>query len=83
MLHLASADTHKLMSRVLHRWGNARSPAYGTLSDYQFMRPHSREKRQDRQRTAWGQTLGSVQDVINVFVRYCQGGLPTRSLLSQ
>ena len=55
------------------RWGNAQSPAYGTLSDYQFMRPHSREKRQDKQRTAWGKSLESVQDVIDVFVRYCKG----------
>ena len=59
--------------RSLCRWGNSRSPAYGTLSDYQFMRPHSREKRQDRQRTAWGQSLHSVDDVVQVFVRYCKG----------
>ncbi len=24
------------------RWGDSRSPAYGTLSDYQFMRRHTR-----------------------------------------
>ena len=59
------------------RWGNAQSPAYGTLSDYQFMRPHSREKRQDKQRTAWGTSLESVQDVIDVFVRYCKGAAQT------
>ena len=59
----------------MRRWGNAQSPAYGTLSDYQFMRPHSREKRQDKQRTAWGKSLESVQDVVDVFVRYCKGGV--------
>jgi hypothetical protein len=56
------------------RWGNARSPAYGTLSDYQFMRRHSsNEKRRERARAAWGASLGSVGDVVNVFVKYTSG----------
>jgi len=68
------------------RWGNARSPAYGTLSDYQFMRRHSsNEKRRERARAAWGASLGSVGDVVNVFVKYTSGARaprrPARRLL--
>ena len=56
------------------RWGNARSPAYGTLSDYQFMRRHSgSEKRREKARAAWGANLNSVADVVNVFVKYTSG----------
>ncbi|KAK9842600.1 hypothetical protein WJX81_008347 [Elliptochloris bilobata] len=56
------------------RWGNARSPAYGTLSDYQFMRRHSgSEKRREKARAAWGASLNSVADVVNVFVKYTSG----------
>lgn len=28
------------------RWGDSRSPAYGTLSDYQFMRRHADSDKQ-------------------------------------
>ena len=56
------------------RWGDARSPAYGTLSDYQFMRRHSgSEKRREKARAAWGASLTSVADVVNVFVKYTAG----------
>lgn len=51
------------------RWGNARSPAYGTLSDYQFMRRHtSSAKRKEKAIAAWGAELKAVEDVVNVFV---------------
>lgn len=56
------------------RWGNSRSPAYGTLSDYQFMRRHqSSEKRKKEAREAWGDSVASEQDVVDVFVKYCKG----------
>ncbi|KAK9806544.1 hypothetical protein WJX73_009540 [Symbiochloris irregularis] len=56
------------------RWGNAKSPAYGTLSDYQFMRRHSCSgKWLQKARSAWGESLSSVDDVIKVFVSYCSG----------
>lgn len=57
----------------LCRWGNSRSPAYGTLSDYQFMRQHqSSDKRKNEARTAWGDAVASEQDVVDVFVKYCK-----------
>jgi len=56
------------------RWGNSRSPAYGTLSDYQFMRRHSgNDKRKEKALKAWGAELRGVEDVAAVFVKYCQG----------
>ena len=56
------------------RWGNAKSPAYGTLSDYQFMRRHtSNEQRLEKAKSAWGATLSSVEDVVDVFVKYTSG----------
>lgn len=60
----------------LDRWGNAKSPAYGTLSDYQFMRRHSAsQKWLEKAKAAWGASLSSVADVIAVFVNYCSGQL--------
>ncbi|KAG2491425.1 hypothetical protein HYH03_010213 [Edaphochlamys debaryana] len=56
------------------RWGNSRSPAYGTLSDYQFMRRHtSSDARKEKARAAWGATLSGVEDVQEVFVKYVKG----------
>lgn len=73
------ASISKLLSplfSLLHfscRWGNSRSPAYGTLSDYQFMRRHqSSEKRRKEARGAWGDALNNEQDVADVFVKYCK-----------
>ena len=61
------------------RWGNAQSPAYGTLSDYQFMRRHSTNaKRLERARQQWGDSLSSVDDVISVFVNYTSGAAWTQ-----
>jgi hypothetical protein len=57
------------------RWGNSRSPAYGTLSDYQFMRRHqSSDKRKKEATAAWGDNVASEADVIDVFVKYCKVG---------
>ncbi|CAL8464700.1 g4235 [Coccomyxa elongata] len=56
------------------RWGNAASPAYGTLSDYQFMRRHTgSEKRAEKAKAAWGTSLTSLQDVYEVFTKYTSG----------
>ena len=64
------------------RWGNARSPAYGTLNDYPFMHRHSGSaKRAEKARAAWGASLASLADVEAVFVKYCSGAPFTRLLL--
>ncbi|CAL5228752.1 g11938 [Coccomyxa viridis] len=56
------------------RWGNAASPAYGTLSDYQFMRRHTGStKRAEKAKEAWGASLNSLQDVYRVFTKYTSG----------
>ena len=65
---------------LVSRWGDARSPAYGTLSDYQFMRRHSTStKRQEKARQQWGESLSSVNDIISVFVKYTSGALKRQS----
>ena len=57
------------------RWGNAKSPAYGTLNDYQFMRRHTNSsKRAEKAKQCWGASLSKVEDVHKVFVKYAQGG---------
>jgi len=62
------------------RWGNAKSPAYGTLNDYQFMRRHTNSsKRQEKAKQCWGASLSKVDDVNKVFVKYAQG-MPAPSL---
>ncbi len=55
------------------RWANAASPAYGALSDHQFMRRHAGEKRQEKARAAWGNSLSSPADIAAVFVKYASG----------
>ena len=56
------------------RWGNAKSPAYGTLNDYQFMRRHTNSsKRQEKAKQCWGASLSKIDDVNKVFVKYAQG----------
>ncbi|KAG2433005.1 hypothetical protein HXX76_008732 [Chlamydomonas incerta] len=56
------------------RWGNTRSPAYGALSDHQFMRRHSTsEARREKARAAWGAAPATVDDVKQVFVKYING----------
>jgi hypothetical protein len=50
------------------------SPAYGTLSDYQFMRRHtSSDKRKEKARDAWGSSPSTLSDIIQVFVKYTSG----------
>lgn len=55
------------------RWGDSRSPAYGTLSDYQFMRPHV--KKAESKLTMWGAKLVSEEDIFSTFAGYCSGAV--------
>ena len=65
------------------RWGNAKSPAYGTLNDYQFMRRHTNSsKRQEKAKQCWGASLSKIDDVNKVFVKYAQG-MPAPALFEQ
>ena len=62
---------------MLCRWGNAKSPAYGTLNDYQFMRRHtSSSKRAEKAKQCWGASLSKIDDVGKVFVKYAKGDHP-------
>jgi len=76
--HHRTADWDRFPSG---RWGDACSPAYGTLSGYPFMRRHGKsDARKARALAAWG-TPTSVGDVRQLFVRFCTeeqggGGLP-------
>ncbi|GAQ85933.1 methylenetetrahydrofolate reductase [Klebsormidium nitens] len=54
------------------RWGDSRSPAYGTLNDYQFLRKKSKDL---KLREEWGIDLKSSEDVFKLFARYCKGEL--------
>ncbi|CAN6444458.1 unnamed protein product [Victoria cruziana] len=52
------------------RWGDSCNPSYGALSDYQFMRRRSRDKKiQDE----WGAPLKSIEDVHERFINFCLG----------
>ncbi len=52
------------------RWGDSRSPAFGALTDYHLTRLHI--VLQDRL-DMWGKELQSLDDIYNVFVRFCAG----------
>ncbi|KAJ7552662.1 hypothetical protein O6H91_06G063700 [Diphasiastrum complanatum] len=56
------------------RWGDIRSPAYGALSDHQFLRRRSRNKKIQGE---WVVPLKSIQDVEERFAKYCAGELRT------
>jgi len=57
-----------------NRWGDVRSPAYGTLSDYHFMHPHATsEKKKKKALEALGQSINNLDDVIRAFVKYTKG----------
>ena len=55
------------------RWGDSRSPAYGTLSDYQFMRPHV--KKASSKLSMWGEKLTTEEDIFATFAAYCSGSV--------
>ncbi|XP_030528206.1 methylenetetrahydrofolate reductase 2-like [Rhodamnia argentea] len=54
------------------RWGDSRSASYGTLTDYQFMRPRARDKKLHEE---WVVPLNSVEDVHEKFKKFCLGKL--------
>uniref|UniRef100_A0A7N0VGQ5 Methylenetetrahydrofolate reductase n=1 Tax=Kalanchoe fedtschenkoi TaxID=63787 RepID=A0A7N0VGQ5_KALFE len=54
------------------RWGDSRSPSYGALSDYQFMRPRVRSKKLQAE---WAVPLKSIEDIQERFSKLCLGEL--------
>ncbi|GAB4825662.1 hypothetical protein Ancab_008535 [Ancistrocladus abbreviatus] len=54
------------------RWGDSRNPSYGALSDYQFMRPRSRDKKLQEE---WAVPLKSAEDIHEKFMNFCLGKL--------
>ncbi|KAK1312249.1 putative methylenetetrahydrofolate reductase [Acorus calamus] len=54
------------------RWGDSQNPSYGALSDYQFMRPRSRDKKLQEE---WAVPVNSIEDVQERFMNYCLGKL--------
>jgi methylenetetrahydrofolate reductase (NADPH) len=45
------------------RWSDSRNPAYGALTDYQFMRPRAKDKKLIEE---WAVPLKSVEDIYEV-----------------
>jgi len=56
------------------RWGDASSPAYGSLTDHQFLRKKTRSKKMQKE---WVVPLTTTEDVHEVFAKYCAGELNT------
>ena len=56
------------------RWGDARSPAFGDLSDYHLCSLTTANPK--TRRGMWGESLASVQDVAAVFCQYIRGDIP-------
>ncbi|KAK9125803.1 hypothetical protein Scep_014649 [Stephania cephalantha] len=54
------------------RWSDSRNPSYGALTDYQFMRRRSRDKKLQEE---WGVSLKSVEDINEIFMKCSQGEL--------
>ncbi|MCD9643785.1 Methylenetetrahydrofolate reductase 1 [Datura stramonium] len=54
------------------RWDNAQNPSYGSLSDYQFMRARSRDKKLQEELAI---ALNSVEDIYERFMNYYLGKL--------
>ena len=56
------------------RWGDARSPAFGDLSDYHLC-PLVLVKPEVR-RAMWGESVESIDSVAAVFIKYISGEIP-------
>ncbi|PIA59757.1 hypothetical protein AQUCO_00400570v1 [Aquilegia coerulea] len=54
------------------RWSDSGNPSYGALTDYQFMRPRSRDKKLQEE---WAVPLKSVEDIHERFAQFCLGKL--------
>lgn len=56
------------------RWGDSRSPAFGTLEDYHiglYSKPSAEKRKQ-----WWAEELNSVEQVNEVFVKFLEGKIP-------
>ncbi|XP_020684557.1 methylenetetrahydrofolate reductase 1 [Dendrobium catenatum] len=54
------------------RWGDSQNPSYGALTDHQFMRPRTRDKKLQEE---WAIPIKSIEDVHERFMNYCLGKL--------
>lgn len=54
------------------RWADSGSPSYGALTDYQFMRPRSRDKKLQEE---WAVPLKTIEDIYDRFSQWCLGKL--------
>ncbi|KAH0462689.1 hypothetical protein IEQ34_010264 [Dendrobium chrysotoxum] len=54
------------------RWGDSQNPSYGALTDHQFMRPRTRDKKLQEE---WAVPIRSIEDVHERFMNYCLGKL--------
>ncbi|XP_010277866.1 PREDICTED: probable methylenetetrahydrofolate reductase [Nelumbo nucifera] len=54
------------------RWGDSHNASYGALTDYQFMRPRSRDKKLQEE---WVVPLKSIEDINERFMKFCLGKL--------
>lgn len=67
-------ESMTLFESLCFRWGDIRSPAYGTLGDYPFMQQHKKsEQRLIKEREAFGKALTGLSDVITIFINYTKG----------
>ncbi|KAJ0979157.1 hypothetical protein J5N97_014631 [Dioscorea zingiberensis] len=64
------ARTHGWEQYPHGRWGDSKNPSYGALTDYQFMRPRSRDKKLLEE---WAIPLKSTEDIHERFMNYCLG----------
>ncbi|XP_058184196.1 methylenetetrahydrofolate reductase (NADH) 2-like [Rhododendron vialii] len=54
------------------RWGDSRNASYGALTDYQFMRARTRDRKLHDE---WAVPLKDVEDIHERFLKYCLGNL--------
>ncbi|XP_041995681.1 methylenetetrahydrofolate reductase 2-like [Salvia splendens] len=52
------------------RWGDFQTPSFAPLTDYQFLRPRSHEKRLLEE---WVVPLKSIEDIYEKFAKFCLG----------
>ncbi|XP_078435618.1 putative methylenetetrahydrofolate reductase (NADH) [Wolffia australiana] len=54
------------------RWADSANPSYGALTDHQFMRPRSLDKKLQEE---WALPVKSIEDINQRFSDYCLGKL--------
>jgi len=52
------------------RWSDSKNPSYGALTDHQFLRPRSRDKKLQKD---WAVPLKCVEDIYERFANFCLG----------